>query len=136
MNGFDDLYLNIHVHIRWVGLDKWNINLMKHVHCTYKMSLSRGWWDLSYVTVSLSLFCHTLTSVCVCVCFLSDLCPLYDYHYATYTQSLESIVGRLVHRCNMVFYTSPAKCSILCSGVLENLNTLFRRNKLSTWFLR
>lgn len=91
----------------------------------------------SYVTVSLSLFLsYTNFCVCVCVCFLSDLCPLYDHHYMLRTQSLESIVGRLVHQCIMVFYTSPAKCSILCSGVLENLNTLFRRNKLSTWFLR
>lgn len=89
----------------------------------------------SYVTVSLSLFL-SYTNFRVCVCFLSDLCPLYDHHYMLRTQSLESIVGRLVHQCIMVFYTSPAKCSILCSGVLENLNTLFRRNKLSTWFLR
>lgn len=22
LNGFDDLYLNVHVHIRWAGLDK------------------------------------------------------------------------------------------------------------------
>lgn len=53
--------------------------------------------------VSKSVFCHTLTSVCVCVCFLSDLCPLYDHHYMLRTQSLESIVGRLVHQCIMVF---------------------------------
>lgn len=85
LNGFDDLYLNEHVHIRWAGLDKWNINLMKHVHCTYEMSLSRGWWDSSYVTVSLSLFL-SYTNFCVCVCVFSEwfVSFIWPSLYATY----------------------------------------------------
>lgn len=70
----------------------------------------------SYVTVSLSLFL-SYTNFRVCVCFLSDLCPLYDHHYMLRTQSLESIVGRLVHQCiwcSVLVQLNAVSCALEC----------------------